>query len=45
MSATLSRTAQLDGVFVALADPTRRAVIRRLGAGPVSVGELAGGSR
>jgi len=33
--------AQLDGVFVALADPTRRAVIRRLGRGPTSVGELA----
>ena len=33
--------AQLDGVFVALADPTRRAVIRRLGGGPTSVGELA----
>ena len=33
--------AQLDGVFVALADPTRRAVIRRLGRGPASVGELA----
>lgn len=31
----------LDGVFVALADPTRRAVIRRLGRGSVSVGELA----
>jgi DNA-binding transcriptional ArsR family regulator len=31
----------LDGVFVALADPTRRAVIRRLGRGPASVGELA----
>ena len=43
--ATLSRvaqySAQLDGVFVALADPTRRAVIRRLGRGPTSVGELA----
>ena len=34
-------SAQLDGVFVALADPTRRAVIRRLGPGPTSVGELA----
>jgi len=34
---------RLDGVFVALADPTRRAVIRRLGRGPASVGELAGG--
>jgi len=32
---------ELDGVLVALADPTRRAVIRRLGSGPVSVGELA----
>ncbi|MPZ61873.1 MAG: metalloregulator ArsR/SmtB family transcription factor [Propionibacteriales bacterium] len=32
----------LDGVFVALADPTRRAVIRRLGQGPASVGDLAG---
>jgi DNA-binding transcriptional ArsR family regulator len=34
-------SAQLDGVFVALADPTRRAVIRRLGRGPTSVGELS----
>jgi DNA-binding transcriptional ArsR family regulator len=34
-------SATLDGVFVALSDPTRRAVIRRLGAGPASVGELA----
>jgi DNA-binding transcriptional ArsR family regulator len=32
---------QLDSVFVALADPTRRAVIRQLGEGPASVGELA----
>ncbi|MFJ3956722.1 ArsR/SmtB family transcription factor [Arthrobacter sp. NPDC090010] len=31
----------LDDVFIALADPTRRAVIRRLGRGPASVGELA----
>lgn len=31
----------VDEVFRALADPTRRAVIRRLGAGPASVGELA----
>jgi DNA-binding transcriptional ArsR family regulator len=41
----LSRMAQyagqLDGVFVALADPTRRGVIRRLGRGPTSVGDLA----
>ncbi len=32
---------ELDGVFVALADPTRRAVVGRLGHGPMSVGELA----
>ena len=34
-------SAELDGVFVALADPTRRSVVRRLGRGPTSVGELA----
>src|ERR671922_2055588 len=34
-------SAQLDGVVVALADPTRRAVVRRLGHGPTSVGDLA----
>lgn len=32
---------QLDGIFQALADPTRRAVVSRLGQGPASVGELA----
>ncbi|SEF18667.1 ArsR/SmtB family transcription factor [Jiangella alba] len=31
----------LDGVFLALADPTRRAVVRRLGGGATSVGDLA----
>jgi DNA-binding transcriptional ArsR family regulator len=31
----------LDGVFTALADPTRRAVVQRLGRGPASVGDLA----
>ncbi|MFW0796943.1 metalloregulator ArsR/SmtB family transcription factor [Gordonia sp. CPCC 205515] len=31
----------LDDIFVALAEPTRRQVIRRLGTGPASVGELA----
>ncbi|QYC41984.1 HTH-type transcriptional regulator [Nonomuraea coxensis DSM 45129] len=35
-------SAQLDDVFIALADPTRRAVVRRLGSGPASVGDLAG---
>ncbi len=34
-------SAVLDGVFVALGDSTRRAVIRRLGRGPATVGELA----
>ncbi len=31
----------LDGVFQALADPTRRAVLGRLGLGPASISELA----
>jgi DNA-binding transcriptional ArsR family regulator len=33
--------AELDGVFAALADPTRRAVLKQLGSGPASVSELA----
>jgi DNA-binding transcriptional ArsR family regulator len=33
--------ASLDGVFRALADPTRRALVERLSAGPASVSELA----
>ncbi|WFU84634.1 metalloregulator ArsR/SmtB family transcription factor [Bradyrhizobium sp. CIAT3101] len=32
---------QLDQVFAALADPTRRAIVMRLCAGEASVGELA----
>jgi DNA-binding transcriptional ArsR family regulator len=31
----------LDTIFAALADPTRRAVVGRLGRGPASIGELA----
>src|SRR4051812_15163477 len=31
----------LSGIFQALADPTRRAVLGRLGKGPASVGDLA----
>lgn len=34
-------SAMLDGVFAALADPTRRAMVGTLGSGPASVGELA----
>ena len=32
---------QLDTVFAALADPTRRAILSRLTDGPANVGELA----
>jgi DNA-binding transcriptional ArsR family regulator len=32
---------ELDSVFQALADPTRRAVLGRLGQGPASISELA----
>jgi DNA-binding transcriptional ArsR family regulator len=32
---------RLDDIFQALADPTRRAVVQRLGRGPASVSELA----
>jgi DNA-binding transcriptional ArsR family regulator len=35
------RAAGLDDVFRALADPTRRAVVERLGTGPASTSELA----
>jgi|SRR5436190_4884835 len=34
-------TAQLDAVFGALADPTRRAILARLADGDASVGQLA----
>ena len=35
-------SADLDRVFQALADPTRRALVERLCQGPTSVSELAG---
>jgi len=36
-----ARMNQLDAVFGALADPTRRAILARLSAGDLTVGELA----
>jgi len=36
-----NRSFHLDGVFKALADPTRRAVVARLSRGPASMTELA----
>jgi DNA-binding transcriptional ArsR family regulator len=36
-----NNSAALDRVFHALADPTRRAIVQRLGRGPASVSELA----
>jgi len=36
-----SATRQIDGVFRALSDPTRRGVLERLGRGPASTSELA----
>ena len=36
-----NQQAQLDRLFHALGDPTRRAVVQRLGRGPAAVGELA----
>jgi DNA-binding transcriptional ArsR family regulator len=32
----------LDRTFSALSDPTRRAILERLGRGPATIGELAG---
>ncbi len=37
----LSQRAQVDRVFHALGDPTRRAIVEQLSAGPVSVSSLA----
>lgn len=36
-----NQTAPLDGVFHALANPTRRAVVERLSRGPAAASELA----
>jgi DNA-binding transcriptional ArsR family regulator len=37
----MERYQSLDGLFQAIADPTRRAVLARLGRGPASISELA----
>jgi len=36
-----SRATELDRVFSALADPTRRAILRRLSDRPATIGEIA----
>jgi DNA-binding transcriptional ArsR family regulator len=38
---TGSADADIDAIFRALADPTRRGVVARLGRGPATVGDLA----
>jgi DNA-binding transcriptional ArsR family regulator len=38
-----SRETLVDGVFDALADPTRRRIVERLGRAPASAGEIADG--
>jgi DNA-binding transcriptional ArsR family regulator len=37
----LNQTADVDAVFAALADPTRRKLVEQLGRGPASVSQLA----
>ncbi len=37
----LNQPARLDGLFQALADPTRRVMVQRLSRGPATVSELA----
>lgn len=37
----MTATPALDRIFAALADPTRRAIVARLTAGPATAGELA----
>ena len=36
-------SSMFDGVFAALADPTRRRIVERLARGPLTVGEIASG--
>lgn len=37
----LNNQVELDGIFGALADPTRRLIVERLGQGPATVSQLA----
>jgi DNA-binding transcriptional ArsR family regulator len=37
----VNTTGQLDAVFSALGDPTRRQIVERLARGPLSVGQIA----
>lgn len=37
----LNQSHAIDAAFDALADPTRRAMVERLGRGPIALGELA----
>jgi DNA-binding transcriptional ArsR family regulator len=39
----VNNTAYLDGVFFALADPTRRRILERLARRPLTAGEIAAG--
>lgn len=39
----VNTTGNLDAVFAALADPTRRRIVERLARGPLTVGEIASG--
>ncbi len=41
LSLMANQIQQLDGIFQALSDPTRRAVVGRLGKGPASISDLA----
>lgn len=41
MSRVTTKTRRLDATFAALADPTRRSILARLGKGTATVGELA----
>src|SRR5579862_3711859 len=40
-SAAAIREEELDAIFFALGDPTRRRILARLAKGPASIGELA----